>query len=65
MTAGPIAIRFLGHKCIDDLTTEGSFVLRAASVIAYMCLAYFFDVLPIGVCTARHWQIRSTGAGIK
>ena len=50
-TARLIATQSPGHRCMDDLTTGRSFdSLRGSS----MCLAYFFDMLPMGVCTTGH-----------
>ena len=50
-----------------DLTTERSFDSQATCVIDAFGL--FFDLLSMGVCTARHWQtsadVRSTDAGTK
>ena len=55
MICGPIATQFPGHRCVDDLTTERSFDLRGS----FMCLAYLFDILTMGVCETRHWQMSS------
>ena len=54
MTARPIVTQFLGHGCMNDLTTERSFDSQATCVIDAICL--FFDMLSMGVCTTRHWQ---------
>ena len=51
-TACPIAIQFLGHGCMDDLTTERKVDLQAQWVI-YL-LGLFFDLLSMGVWTTRH-----------
>ena len=57
MTARPIATQFAGHGCLHDLTTERSFDIQATWVINVLDL--FFDILSMGVCTARHWQTSS------
>ena len=50
-----IATHFLGHGCMDDLTTERSFDLQATRVIGILGL--FFDMFStMGVCTTRHCQ---------
>ena len=53
-TACPIAIKFPGHGCMDDLTNERSFDLQAMWSIALLGL--FLYLLAMGVCTTRHWQ---------
>ena len=39
---------------MDDLTIEGS--IDSQLRVSPMCLAYFFDMLPMGVCTTGHRQ---------
>ena len=50
-TARPIAYQFPGHGCMDDLTTERSFVLQARCVIYVLGLS--FGMLSMGVRTKR------------
>ena len=45
---------FPGHECIADLKTERSFSSQTTWVIYVFGL--FFDMLPMGVCSTRHWQ---------
>ena len=47
--------QFPGHGYMDDLTTECSFNLQVTWVIAMLGL--FFDMLSMGICTTRHWQM--------
>ena len=39
---------------MDDLTTENTFHLQATWFIDVIVL--YFDMLPIGLCTAVHWH---------
>ena len=57
MTAHPIATKFAGNGCMDDLTTERSFDSQATWVSTVLDL--FVDMLSMGVCTTRHWQMSS------
>ena len=45
-TARPIDTQFLGHGCMDDLTTERSFDLQAMPAGTCMCLAYYLTCCP-------------------
>ena len=45
--------QFPGHRCIDDLTTEGSFDLQAIWIIKVRGFCFTCYQL---VCTAAHWQ---------
>ena len=47
--------RFHGHGCMHDLTIERR-SLRSQATWVIDVLGLFFDMLPVGVCTARHWQ---------
>ena len=54
-TAHPIATQFPGHGCMYDLTTERSFDSQAMWVINVF--DFLFDMIYMGVCTTRHWQM--------
>ena len=45
---------FPGHGCTDDLTNGRSFDSQASRDTDVLGL--FFDLLPMGLCTTRHWQ---------
>ena len=53
-TARLIATKFHWHGCMDDLTTDRSCDSQATWVIDVLDL--FLDMLPMGVCTSRHWR---------
>ena len=53
-TTRPIPTQFSGHWWLDDLTTDRSFRKLTALL---MCLAHSFDMLAMGFCTTRHWQM--------
>ena len=50
---GQLPPSFLEHGCLDDLTTERNFDSQATWVIDMFGI--FFDMLPMSVCTTRHW----------
>ena len=52
-TAHPIATKFPGHRCMDDLNNERSFDSQDTWVIDVLA---FFDMSSNGVFTTGHWQ---------
>ena len=53
-TARLIATNFLGHGCMDDLTT----LIRKLRG-SLMCSRYSFGIFAKAYCTTRHWQTSS------
>ena len=54
-TARPVVTQFLDHGCMDDLTIKRTFDSQATCVIDVLGL--YFEMLSMGMCTTRHWQI--------
>ena len=54
-TSRSMATQFPGHGCMDDLTTERNCDSQVTWVIVVLVL--FFYILPMDVCTTRHWQM--------
>ena len=62
-TARPIANQFPGHWCMDNLTTENSFISKLRGSL--MCLAYSLHIINGYLSNQTLADVRSTGAGIK
>ena len=53
----PIARKFPGHGCDHrSMTSKPKAALISKLRGSLMCLAYFFDMLSMWMCTNRHWQ---------
>ena len=53
--ARPIATHFSGHACDHrSLTSQLKAALIRKLSGSLMCLAYFIDMLSVGICTTRH-----------
>ena len=55
---GIIHNRIPGHGCDHrSLTSQLNIALIRILFGSLTCLAYFFDMLSMGVCATRHWQM--------